>query len=85
MPDNSHDLFVRELKSVLEKYYALREARQRHPDVGDLIRVPPPYPEPYLGDFRAGEAAQARWPVDSRRVQQGRDAGPPIPSARLIG
>jgi len=33
------------LESVLEKYYALTEARQRHPDVGDLIRVPLPYPE----------------------------------------
>jgi hypothetical protein len=43
--DNSHDLFARELERVLEKYYALKEARQRHPYVGDLIRVLLPYPD----------------------------------------
>jgi hypothetical protein len=39
------DLFARELEGVLEKYYALKEARQRHPYVGDLVRVLLPYPE----------------------------------------
>ncbi|HEX4370356.1 MAG TPA: hypothetical protein VH019_03330 [Rhizomicrobium sp.] len=40
-----NDLFARELEGVLKKYYALKEARQRHPYVGDLIRVLLPYPE----------------------------------------
>ena len=40
-----NDLFARELEGVLEKYYALKEARQRHPYVGDLVRVLLPYPE----------------------------------------
>jgi hypothetical protein len=39
------DLFARELEGVLKKYYALKEARQRHPYVGDLIAVLLPYPE----------------------------------------
>ena len=39
------DLFARELEGVLEKYYALKEARQRHPYVADLVRVLLPYPE----------------------------------------
>jgi hypothetical protein len=33
------------VEGVLQKYYALKEARQRHPYVGDLIRVLLPYPE----------------------------------------
>ncbi len=45
MSNHSHDLFARELEGVLEKYYALKEARQRHPYVGDLIRVLLPYPD----------------------------------------
>ena len=40
-----NDLFARELEGVLEKYYALKEARQRHPYVGDLIRALLPYPD----------------------------------------
>lgn len=32
-------------RSVLGKYYALKEARQRHPYVDDLIRVLLPYPD----------------------------------------
>jgi hypothetical protein len=43
--DNSHDLFARELESAPERYYALKEARRRHPYVGDLVRVLLPYPE----------------------------------------
>jgi hypothetical protein len=45
LSDDAHDLFARELEGVLQKYYALKEARQRHPYVGDLIRVLLPYPE----------------------------------------
>jgi hypothetical protein len=43
--DPPDDLFVHELKSALGKYYALKEARQKHPYEGDLIRVLLPYPE----------------------------------------
>ncbi len=42
--DPPDDLFAREFESVLGKYYALKEARQRHPYVDDLIRVLLPYP-----------------------------------------
>jgi len=42
--DPPDDLFAREFQSVLEKYYALKEARQKHPYVGDLISVLLPYP-----------------------------------------
>lgn len=45
MPGAPHDLFARELEGALEKYYALKEARQRHPYVGDLIGVLLPYPD----------------------------------------
>jgi hypothetical protein len=45
LSDDAHDLFARELEGVLQKYHALKEARQRHPYVGDLIRVLLPYPE----------------------------------------
>jgi hypothetical protein len=40
-----NDLFARELEGVLQRYYALKEVRRRHPYVGDLIRVLLPYPE----------------------------------------
>ena len=39
-----NDLFRRELEGVLEKYYALKEVRRRHPNVGDLVRALLPYP-----------------------------------------
>ncbi|HEV7960656.1 MAG TPA: hypothetical protein VGP01_06460 [Rhizomicrobium sp.] len=42
--DPPDELFAREFQGVLEKYYALKEARQKHPYVGDLIAVLLPFP-----------------------------------------
>jgi hypothetical protein len=70
LSDNSHDLFARELEGVLQRYYALKEARQRHPYVGDLIRVLLPYPE---GSRRAL--------VIFELEKQRRQDGLPIPAA----
>jgi hypothetical protein len=42
--DPPDDLFAREFQSVLKKYHALRETRQKHPYVGDLIALLLPYP-----------------------------------------
>ena len=71
MPDEPpEDLFLREFKSVLEKYYALKEARQRHPYVADLIAVLLPYPE---GLSRA----LAIYELEKQRKQNGL----PIPSS----
>jgi hypothetical protein len=67
---NPHDLFARELEGVLERYYALKEARQRHPYVGDLIRVLLPYPD-----------GQRRVLVIFELEKQRRQDGLPIPAA----
>ena len=69
MSDDAHDLFARELEGVLQKYYALKEARQRHPYVGDLIRVLLPYPE-----------GQRRALVIFELEKQRRQDGLPIPA-----
>ena len=69
MPDNSHELFARELEGVLQRYYALKEARQRHPYVGDLIRVLLPYPD-----------GQRRALVIFELEKQRRQDGLPIPA-----
>jgi hypothetical protein len=42
--DPPDDLFAREFPDVLKKYHALKEARHKHPYVGDLIAVLLPYP-----------------------------------------
>jgi len=42
--DPPDDLFAREVQGVLKKYHALKEARQKHPYVGDLIAVLLSYP-----------------------------------------
>lgn len=70
MPGAPHDLFAREVEGVLEKYYALKEARQRHPYVGDLIGVLLPYP----GGLRR---QLALYELEKQRKQEGL----PIPAA----
>jgi hypothetical protein len=67
MPD---DLFPREFENVLKNYYALKEARQRHPYVADLIAVLLPYPD---GLTRA----LAIYELEKQRRQEGL----PIPAS----
>ena len=70
MSDHAHDLFAREVEGVLQRDYALKEARQRHPYVGDLIRVLLPYPEGL-------RRALAIFELEKQRRQDGL----PIPAA----
>lgn len=97
MPGAPHDPFAREVEGVLEKYYALKEARQRHPYVGDLIGVLLPYPEGLRRQLALYELEKQRkqegLPIpaafkaavqssSTRRAARDRDAGRSTPSGR---
>jgi len=87
VPDNSHDLFAHELEGVLQKYYALKEARRRHPYVGDLIRVLLPYPDGLRRALVIFELEKQRrqdgLPIPATFQQAGIDAAPAAAATAL--